>query len=172
MLAAQDPERAIGEHTPLVGTGIKAPSAGGAPMVAYHRPADLMEPGHRVPHGVGGMRAVDPGGILRTGAVDLLALHDEACRRRLLGIEIAKRVQCDVEGSDVDEEPVSEAESEENSDVENSSDEVMRKIIDLNDQWGVTHPGYQGSYFLEYIEYFHHEHQIKIKEILKKKDSF
>ena len=29
------------------------------------------------------------------------------------------------EGSDVDEEPVSEAESEENSDVENSSDEVM-----------------------------------------------
>ena len=33
------------------------------------------------------------------------------------------------EGSDVDEEPVSEAESEENSDVENNSDEVMGRGV-------------------------------------------
>src|SRR5687768_3382217 len=63
--------------------------------------SDVEELGDRIPPRLARLQSIDPGRVLGPQTIDLLPDDDEPGRRRLLDIQVARSVECELEAGQV-----------------------------------------------------------------------
>src|SRR5688500_10332857 len=102
LTTARDPESPVVKNAPHVRRDIQRPeSSNPAAAEADNLPSDVEELGDRIPPRLARLQSIDPGRVLGPQTIDLLPDDDEPGRRRLLDIQVARSVECELEAGQV-----------------------------------------------------------------------